>query len=144
MANPSTKMRQEEGKLGTLPTCKCPVGLLLWHLRQSGGKVLGRGLGSATQEAPCPQKAIYQSPSRCQTGPRSWESSASLNTYSQRCSSAEGQAKQGPVGRIGKSQHSPQSRRCPTPRREGSPVPSGLSIQCLLPLGVPLDVPERN
>lgn len=102
--------------MGTLPTCKCLVGLLLWHLRQFGGKVLERGLRSATQEAPCPQKATYQSPSRCQIGPRSWASSASLNKCSQRCLSAEGQAKQGPVGRVGKSRHSPQSRRCPTPR----------------------------
>ena len=103
MVNPSREIRWWEVKAGALLTYKCPIGLLLWHLTQFRGEVVGRGLGSVTQEASLLQKITYQSPSRCQIGRQSKWSCAPSGKLSQRCLPVAEKAKHGPVGRVSSS-----------------------------------------
>ena len=107
MIDPSREMRRWEGKVGALLTYKCPRGLLSWCLTQFRGESVGRWLGFVTQRVSLSKEVTYQSPSRCQTGPRSKRSSASSSKHSQRCSPVQGQAKQEPVGKVSSSLNTP-------------------------------------
>ena len=107
MVNPSREIRWWEVKAGALLTYKCPIGLLLWHLTQFRGEVVGRGLGSVTQEASLLQKITYQSPSRCQIGRQSKWSCAPSGKLSQRCLPVAEKAKHGPVGSVSSSLNTP-------------------------------------
>ena len=104
----SRKIRQWKGKVGTLPSYKCPEGLLLWWLRQFRGEVVGRWWDSVTQMASLSQKETYQSHSKCQTGPRPQRSFASSSERSQRCSLVGRQGKQAPVDKVSQSLNTPQ------------------------------------
>lgn len=89
-------MRQQDGKGGTPLTYKCPTSLPSWHRRPFWGKAVGRGLRRGPRKASPP----YQSPSRCQIGPRSRRSFASSGKHSQRCSAAGARATREPVGKV--------------------------------------------
>ena len=130
MTDPNREMRQWEGKVGALPTDKCQIGLLLWHLTYLGRasrKRIGfcRSRGFLT-----PPKATHQSPSRCQIGPRSQHPSASSGKCSQRCSPEGRQAEQGPVGRVSSSLNTPQMSELETLPQEEQEDASSTQAVC--------------
>ena len=126
----------DEGKVGAPITYKCPIGLLLWCLTQFRGEVVERILGSVSQETSLPQTTTYQSPSRCQIGPRSEWSSVSSSKHSQRCSPGRWQAKQGPVSKVSSFLNTPQmsERETLPPVGRKTPVLLRLCAQCLVRL----------
>ena len=82
------------------------------------------------------KEGTYQSPSKCQIGPRSQCSSASTSRCSQRCSPVGGQAEQAPVGRVSSSLDTPQmSEKETAPHMcQKTPILLSLCVQCLLRL----------
>ena len=94
--------------------------------------VSGRGRGKTLEFSHSFSKeGTYQSPSRCQVGPRSQCSSASTSRRSQRCSPVGGQAEQAPAGKVSVSLDTPQmsERETPTHMCQKTPILLRLSVQ---------------
>lgn len=84
-----------------------------------------------------PQKATYPSPSRCQIGPGSQRSSASLSKHSQRSSAVGAQAKQEPVGNTAQMS---EGRSTPPGWEERPQSYAAPSVPTLIPLSAPKGV----